>query len=77
MFETPGVVVCAGEPVLEREVSAVSSVSQGSVGNEQGEEVSVSSSPIVSTAKPAVVALPDDLTVMQVDCGAYHTGDSN
>lgn len=62
--------------MLERETSAVSSVSQTSVENEQSEKVSTSS-PVISTAKPSIVALPDDLTVMQVDCGTYHTGDSN
>jgi RCC1 and BTB domain-containing protein len=28
---------------------------------------------VPSTKKPAVVAFPDDLTVMQIDCGTFHT----
>lgn len=30
--------------------------------------------PVVSTKKPAMVAFPDELTAMQVDCGTFHTG---
>ena len=28
----------------------------------------------ISTKKPAMVALPDDVTAMQIDCGTFHTG---
>ena len=28
---------------------------------------------VPSTKKPAVVMFPDDLTVMQIDCGTFHT----
>ena len=28
----------------------------------------------LSTKKPAVVPLPDDMTAMHIDCGAFHTG---
>lgn len=30
----------------------------------------------LSTKKPAVVPLPDDLTAMHIDCGAFHTGET-
>ena len=29
--------------------------------------------PAPSTKKPAVVAFPNDLTAMQIDCGTFHT----
>ena len=29
---------------------------------------------MLNTDKPAIVPFPDDLTVMQVDCGTFHTG---
>lgn len=57
-----------GEPALERENSAVSQVLED-------EQSDVSEAvPVASTRKPAIVAFPDDLTVMQVDCGTFHTG---
>lgn len=55
--------------MLEREVSMASS--QASVEEERGQQAS----PVVSTIKPAVVVLPDNLTAMQVDCGTFHTGE--
>ena len=61
---------CAGEPALERENSALSS--QASVENDQSEFPQQAA--ILTTDKPAIVPFPDELTVMQVDCGTYHTG---
>ena len=58
--------MCAGELGLERMNSNVSS--QASVED-------VPAVPEVSTKIPAIVPLPDDLTVMNLDCGAFHTGE--
>lgn len=46
--------------------------SQDSVEEEQNGKEAV---PKVSTSKPARVSFPDDLSVMQVDCGTFHTGE--
>lgn len=61
-----GTLINVGEPGFEREISAVSS--QLSV--EGGEKKQ-------SIDKPAIVPLPDDLTVMQLDCGTFHTGEKD
>jgi hypothetical protein len=57
-----------GDPMLEREVSMVSSHED----EQNGAEPAVVSAP---TTKPAPVVFPDDLTAMQVDCGTFHTGE--
>lgn len=59
--------------MLEREVSSASSHASGGEDDQNGEE---QAAPVVSTDKPARVMFPDDLTVMQVDCGTFHTGES-
>ena len=51
-------------------------VIQDDVAKEKASEDKKSEQEKPSTNKPAVVALPDDNTVMQVACGAFHTGRS-
>ena len=49
--------------------------STGGSGAEEGEEEEVTEKEgEISTKKPALLALPDDLIVMQIDCGTFHTG---
>ena len=62
-----------GDPMLEREVSTASSHASAGEDDQNGEE---QAPPGVSTDKPARVMFPNDLTVMQVDCGTFHTGES-
>ena len=58
---------------VQREMS-VESVG-GSVEDEgEGEEGATEKEGEISTRKPALLALPDDQTVMQIDCGTFHTG---
>lgn len=53
----------------------VSVESMGGSGPEEGEEETVAEKEgEASTKKPAMVALSDDCTVMQIDCGTFHTG---
>jgi len=44
-----------------------------SVDKEPSEEAAPN--PELSTKKPAVVSLPDDMTAMHIDCGTFHTGE--
>ena len=46
----------------------------GSPGTEDGEDEEMEKGEELSTKKPAMVALPDDMTAMQIDCGTFHTG---
>ena len=40
----------------------------------EGEDEEMEKGEELSTKKPATVALPDDMTAMQIDCGTFHTG---
>ena len=55
-------------PGLEHE-SSVESGGRQSAGPEPEQEAEV------LTKKPGMVALPDDATVMQIDCGTFHSGE--
>ena len=69
MFQTLNVATVSG---VQHEVSVES---MGGSGPEEGEEETVAEKEVeASTKKPAMVALPDDSTVMQIDCGTFHTG---
>ena len=52
----------------------VSVESVGSGTEEAEEEEAAEKEVEISTKKPAMVALPDDMTAMQIDCGTFHTG---
>ena len=55
---------------LQHEVSVESGAAPDSPGAEEaGEEGGE-----MSTKKPGLVALPEDMTAMQIDCGTFHTG---
>ena len=55
---------------LEHEASVESVATSSSPGAEEEEEKEGE----VSTKKPAMVVLPEDMTAMQIDCGTFHTG---
>ena len=55
----------------------VSLSSDDSAKEKAGEEKKKEEQEKLSTSKPAVVAIPDDNTVMQVACGAFHTSRSH
>ena len=56
---------------LEHEASVESVATSSSPGAEEEEEEKEGE---VSTKKPAMVILPEDMTAMQIDCGTFHTG---
>ena len=55
---------------IQQEASVESGAGVGSPGaeGEEGEKEDL------STKKPDVVVLPEDMTAMQIDCGTFHTG---
>ena len=57
---------------LKHEMSVESGAASVSTGAEEGEEEEEKKE--LSTNKPAPIALPDDMTAMQIDCGTFHTG---